>query len=98
MHLSSNPENKKLDEHLATLKKRQAPKTTKLIGVTVTNFEYAQVEVLVEKGLASSVSALTKKALIKFIWENEKLIPEKLIPPKKKQGWKDKHQKKKREG
>jgi hypothetical protein len=97
MQASSDSENKKLDDHLKPLEKRNLRKT-KGVSLTITLFENAQCEALVEHGLATSVTALAKKALIKFIWENEDKIPEKLIPPKRKKGWKDKHPKKKKEG
>ena len=95
MQASSNPENEKLGGSLKALEKISLKKT-KGVLITITLFENAQCKVLVEHGLATSVSALAKKALLKYIWQNEDKIPEKLIPPKRKKGWKDKHQKKKR--
>lgn len=99
MQASSDPKDKKLDDHLKPLEKRKF-RETKGVSLTITLFENAQCEALVEHGLATSVTALAKKALIKLIWENETLIPKKLIPPARRKALKekDKHQKKKIEG
>lgn len=79
MQASSKNDSKELDKDLNIQEKPKDLKKTKMIGVTLTLFEFAQVESLVEAGLSNNPSSLTKKALIKFIWENEHLLPPKPI-------------------
>lgn len=70
-----------LEETDRGIKPRGRIKNPRYINITLTPFQYAQIDALCEIGVASTPTNFTRMAIIELVRQNKHFLPTQMLPP-----------------